>query len=646
MDNEYVQPNAYTPLKPFKFWCQTVLPTVYDDSLSYYELLCKVVEYLNTMAENVEVLHDDVEDYKSKFNELKSYVDSYFDNLDVQEEINAKLDEMATNGVLAEILNNIYMSGILNVGESFNYQAYKNSIFNAILSYLVAEYYDGTNSSIVPEAGYTPDSKYYAVYRDGNTYMGVLGQGEFEYTDTKDGLPVLYIDCSGFVSLITKNIPYDESVYKDAFDNVNTANYNPPPRKAQASGDSYSDMFTMDFSNRITTYYMAEICEGCGMPLKELGQYDSNTGTLTINEENVNALRTGDIIFFGNSGRSRYKGIHHCAIYLKDLNEISEFAMNNGFRVTVKYIPKQGIDDNTEYGYIAHVDYNSATDEANVIKIQTLYQRMFTSVENSIETTYGCRAFPAIGTSNKYNFKILGMFSYYDIRSYAGSVANTTYTEMVENYPPLAPYFKGNTIGATRGEAVASGGDLNSLTNGVYSVSGTNSNTVLNGPWKGVAYMVTMFGGLKNNYGVMVAYNYESTFPGNSLKMAYRVRHYSGAWSPWQYPTNNTPQGVRSNTDLNTLKPGLYLVDSTSFGTLLNKPEAWDSVDSQQGMSVEYIGGEPTDAGGYRRGYMVAVIYSQTVTNPIAYRTRGYSVDANGNGTWGAWHYVADAPTT
>ena len=35
----------------FRFWCQKVLPAVYDDSLSYYELLCKVIEKLNEVIE-------------------------------------------------------------------------------------------------------------------------------------------------------------------------------------------------------------------------------------------------------------------------------------------------------------------------------------------------------------------------------------------------------------------------------------------------------------------------------------------------------------------------------------------------------------------------------------------------------------------
>ena len=39
--------NTVNPISPFKFWCQKVLPLVYDDSLSYYELLCKVVNFFN-----------------------------------------------------------------------------------------------------------------------------------------------------------------------------------------------------------------------------------------------------------------------------------------------------------------------------------------------------------------------------------------------------------------------------------------------------------------------------------------------------------------------------------------------------------------------------------------------------------------------
>lgn len=104
------------------YWCQKVLPLVYDDSLSYYEVLCKLVFKI---AELIEAVTKDFKDVDTKlkglqaeiegnkaaideleraYNALKKYVDDYFDNLDVQTEINTKIDSMVASGELANIL--------------------------------------------------------------------------------------------------------------------------------------------------------------------------------------------------------------------------------------------------------------------------------------------------------------------------------------------------------------------------------------------------------------------------------------------------------------------------------------------------------------------------------------------------------------
>lgn len=61
------------PVSKFRFWCQKVIPLVYDDSLSYYEVLCKVVDYLNRYGENLGVLEND-------YIALVEYVNHYFDD--------------------------------------------------------------------------------------------------------------------------------------------------------------------------------------------------------------------------------------------------------------------------------------------------------------------------------------------------------------------------------------------------------------------------------------------------------------------------------------------------------------------------------------------------------------------------------------
>ena len=58
------------------------------------------------------VVNDTVEEYIKKFNELHDYVEDYFENLDVQEEINNKLDEMAEDGTLQEIITTYIQANV------------------------------------------------------------------------------------------------------------------------------------------------------------------------------------------------------------------------------------------------------------------------------------------------------------------------------------------------------------------------------------------------------------------------------------------------------------------------------------------------------------------------------------------------------
>jgi hypothetical protein len=75
------------------------------DALTDYELICKVVEYLNKVIEQTNLNSEQFEILTNAFNELKDYVDHYFDNLDVQDEINNKLEAMAESGQLSEIIS-------------------------------------------------------------------------------------------------------------------------------------------------------------------------------------------------------------------------------------------------------------------------------------------------------------------------------------------------------------------------------------------------------------------------------------------------------------------------------------------------------------------------------------------------------------
>lgn len=105
---------AYKELTPFRYWCQKVLPLVYDDSISYYELLCKVVNYLNITMEDVGTLNDDVTAMYTAYDELQDFVNQYFTDLNVQTQIDNKLDRMAADGSLNALIDPVVTQVTIN----------------------------------------------------------------------------------------------------------------------------------------------------------------------------------------------------------------------------------------------------------------------------------------------------------------------------------------------------------------------------------------------------------------------------------------------------------------------------------------------------------------------------------------------------
>lgn len=61
-------------LSTFKFWCYKVLPLVYDDSLSYYEVLCKVVNYINKLIEQDKIFGDELAKLREDLTTVQEWI--------------------------------------------------------------------------------------------------------------------------------------------------------------------------------------------------------------------------------------------------------------------------------------------------------------------------------------------------------------------------------------------------------------------------------------------------------------------------------------------------------------------------------------------------------------------------------------------
>lgn len=66
-----------TGMKHFDFWCYKVLPLVYDDSLSYYEILCKIVDYINKMIEEDKSYIDEIDKLREELKVVQDWIANF-----------------------------------------------------------------------------------------------------------------------------------------------------------------------------------------------------------------------------------------------------------------------------------------------------------------------------------------------------------------------------------------------------------------------------------------------------------------------------------------------------------------------------------------------------------------------------------------
>ena len=88
-------------ITPFQFYCQHVLPLVYDDSLSYYEVLCKIQAKLNEVISNQNYLQEAFEQMLMWVNEkLKEYAEEVLHEMLDKGQLLVKLSYIAETNTL------------------------------------------------------------------------------------------------------------------------------------------------------------------------------------------------------------------------------------------------------------------------------------------------------------------------------------------------------------------------------------------------------------------------------------------------------------------------------------------------------------------------------------------------------------------
>lgn len=218
--------------------------------------------YTNFHRLNLDWILKDWSSLKHSFNtleeafaDLKNYVDSFFTDLDLQEEVNAKLDEMALDGSLDAILS--------------RFLAPRSPIFERTVN---------------------------SMYKCAMTYRDVdlvYGNATTAFDSTcLDG----EIDCSTFCLLVLGGIDYNNSRYVLADNYYKSAGYGynhfPDKTWAQIGTSRYSWNLAKSFVEK-------------GWAFEPAADYSN--------------IEAGDLLFFAfpeSGGEEKWEGINHCAIAL------------------------------------------------------------------------------------------------------------------------------------------------------------------------------------------------------------------------------------------------------------------------------------------------------------------------------------------
>lgn len=162
-EKNFVQPEK---IGFFKLWLKQTFPFIEEtfEALDIYGLLSEMVKYLNDVIKNLNINEDNISYLNDNYIKLQEFVDHYFDNLDVQTEINNKLDEMAKNGEL----DNIFQPFIQNLENRLQNEIESvNSKVDAVASGSPAGTYDTLAHLKLTNP---PHNKIYVVKENNNWY--------------------------------------------------------------------------------------------------------------------------------------------------------------------------------------------------------------------------------------------------------------------------------------------------------------------------------------------------------------------------------------------------------------------------------------------------------------------------------------------
>lgn len=493
-------------------------------------------------------------------------LNQFMQDLNIPEAVQEQLAEWLNDGTLDAIINSVRMF----VPDSYSQEAYKAGTLLAIASWLINE--QGSTSVMNPSEVIGVAQKCYFRYNDTGKSYDTLFQtytnqaDSFTYSDTYDGLPVVYMNCAAMLSMITKGRQFQNSPNYYAF---TALSYDQDEALARCweIGTSNDNEWTIDFLNNIFSARMGNIMESSGCTLHVLRK-----PLETEFDENVfSTMETGDLVFFGwpDNNPGSYLGIAHCAYFIKDLADLDTAALP--YKARFQAVQFADYMD-PAHGFIFHC-HGSTTPGfpyQDVIRIETLDHATFNYYNQ--HTVYVCKPYSNALNSNKALRKLTGTFHMGDsvlfgVGSYGAENVTPRHPATFNAQVPERLEIENPALhGVDRTNSYS---NLNALADGLVQIN--NFNTISNGV--ATAESTGLLWQLGSHTDTRTQIFIEQT----SGRILYRQRNASSVWTEWKSIPHNPANDVflnGSTVDLDTYRgydrAGVYAIEVGV--TLTNAP--------------------------------------------------------------------------
>lgn len=182
-----IKPQIVTGI--FTKYIAKTIPLAFDESMSYYECVCALLDYLNkTIVPDINNTNEGLSELQQFYLDLQAYVNDYFDRV-FPLEITEQLDEMAENGTLENLLNDA--AHLVKVYATYSDMIEDSENFTSGLKLRTLGYYninDGGGSFYYVTNGTVNSNEYYVTLE--NTLKLVLINEEYD---------VYKVDCLGMI---------------------------------------------------------------------------------------------------------------------------------------------------------------------------------------------------------------------------------------------------------------------------------------------------------------------------------------------------------------------------------------------------------------------------------------------------------------